>query len=123
VPSDTRNAIRIQTKSADHIFDRYQIDRIDLVKIDAEGHEKPIIAACLPHFDRLQPKVILFEDAGGDAAAIAAALSQIGYKTFGIKKSLTSLALVDGAEHGSHDYVAVSKARSIPDRARRLYGI
>jgi FkbM family methyltransferase len=121
VTAGGQEAIRIQTQSPDRLFAHASISRIDLVKIDAEGHEKKIIESCISHFDRLHPRAILFEDSADDASQISALLTQIGYKTFGIEKSLTSLSLTESRR--THDYIAVSTKREIPGRACSYYGI
>jgi FkbM family methyltransferase len=110
--------IRIETRSPNTMFPQLEITRLDLVKIDAEGFERTIISACLQHFKQFQPRAILFEDAGRDAKEIASMLDQIGYRTYGIQKSLTALSLVDGP---AHDYIAISKTRTIPERATKTY--
>lgn len=114
--------IRIPTRSADTMFRDIQPTHIDLVKIDAEGFEKTIISACAQHFERLQPKAIIFEDSANDALEISASLAAIGYKVFGIRKSLRSLALVD-SDQPSHDYIAISRSRSIPRAALDAYDL
>ena len=43
VAAGGQDAIRIQTQSADRLFAHASISRIDLVKIDAEGHEKTVV--------------------------------------------------------------------------------
>jgi len=119
VAAGGHDVIRVQTQSADRLFSHASLSRLDLVKIDAEGHEKTIIESCLPHFDRLHPRAILFEDSSHDAPQISALLTKIGYKTFGIEKSLMSLTLTENKR--AHDYIAVSTKREIPDRARNSY--
>lgn len=121
VGADSMGAIRVKAISADTLFSEPALRMLDLVKIDAEGHEKAIISACFPHFHRLQPRAILFEDTAGDAASIAGQLGPIGYRTYGIRKSLMSLELVDSLEE--HDCIAVSTQRQIPDRAKRAYNL
>jgi hypothetical protein len=101
------------------MFTELEITKVDLVKIDAEGFEETIVECCLDHFERLQPKAILFEDSAYEAGKIAKMLSMIGYKTFGIKKSLTSLSLVDASQR-TVDYIAVSAQRTLPPASRQL---
>lgn len=95
------------------------VAKLDLVKIDAEGHEKQIIEACAPHFQRLQPRAILFEDIAGDFPSISKTLKDAGYRTLGIEKRLMSLALGD-PRASTHDYVAVSLSRQISKSAAKL---
>jgi FkbM family methyltransferase len=119
--SDSRT-VKIQTRGADSMFSDLHIEKLDLVKIDAEGFEKAIISACLNHFERLQPRAILFEDTALDVTEIARLLQKVGYRTFGIRKSLTSLTLQDIGQL-AHDYIAISNRREIPERAKKTYRI
>jgi FkbM family methyltransferase len=111
--------IKIQTRTADSLFDDMHIERVDLVKIDAEGAEEAILSSSLARLERMQPKAIVFEDNGGAAANITSMLMSIGYTVFGIRKSLLSLHLERGP--GFHDYIALSNNRTLPERATKLY--
>jgi FkbM family methyltransferase len=112
---------KIEMRSASRLFSDLSIDRVDVVKIDAEGCEEMILNACAPDLGRLHPRMILFEHLG--QSTIPQLLSEIDYQVFGIKKLLHKLALrhVSGEEDcGYHDYVAVSRNRPVPYAARAL---
>jgi FkbM family methyltransferase len=115
--------MKVQMRSAERIFQDLKIDKLDIVKIDAEGSEETILRSCASHLERLQPRVILFEDLGhGGATKI---LSDIGYRIFGIKKSLQNLRLAlisNELQLTYHDYVAISEKRALPSTAQKLYG-
>jgi FkbM family methyltransferase len=117
-PSTTK----IDVWSAETLFQRLEIHKIDLVKIDVEGHEEPIIRACQNAFARLQPRAILFEDHGSAQSRIALLLREIGYRVFGLRKSLTRLDLIETSGH-FNDYVAVKDGRRMPAAATRFYGV
>jgi FkbM family methyltransferase len=118
---DTRNT-KINTKSAHSMFTELNIERLDLVKIDAEGFESTIVRSCLDHFKRHQPRAIVFEDQSRARGEIGSMLQQIGYRVFGIQKTLRRLSLVENS-NSTHDYVAISSYRSLPIRASATYGI
>lgn len=86
------------------------IDRVDLVKIDVEGHEEPIFRAIDAQLARLAPRAILFEDQQiGAAGAIGTMLRRHGYAVFGIEKRLTRTRLVpvlSPADCRFNDYLA-----------------
>src|SRR3546814_4846431 len=50
------------------------LPRLDLIKIDVEGHEEPVIRAIDTQLTRLAPRAILFEDQGNGAAGEIGAL-------------------------------------------------
>ena len=97
VSSAGPDAVRIETWSADHLLRELNPSRIDLIKIDVEGHEDVILRALRPAIANYAPRAILFEDHGTKAApenSIGGLLSEAGYRVFGIKKRLTSLVMV-----------------------------
>jgi FkbM family methyltransferase len=124
-PND--HSISIKTRTADSLFFDTNIERIDLVKIDAEGAEEAIIRSCANHFAEKQPKAIIFEDNNRNAGGnISKALRSAGYKIYCIKKSLRSLTLTSFNASAPtfaecHDYIAISARRAIPERARKIY--
>lgn len=89
------------------------LDRVDLMKIDVEGHEAPIFRAAEGELARLKPRAIVFEETGIGAAPdqeIGMILRRLGYKIFGIKKKLlkTTLYPIKGAaDCAVNDYLAV----------------
>jgi FkbM family methyltransferase len=103
------------------------LDRLDLVKIDIEGHEETVLRASAEAIARLQPRAILFEDYLGKAAPdapIGRVLTECGYAMFAVRKhvlrnSLQPLAA--GDRPAGRDFVALSRSRALPEGARRKY--
>lgn len=114
---DRPGTIRVKIVSSATVLGH--LAKLDLVKIDAEGHERTIIDACSQEFERLQPRAIVFEDRAGDVRYVQDRLAVIGYRTFAIHKTLTATTLSTNCEAG--DYVAVSSRRSISEQALRRY--
>lgn len=87
-----------------------KLERVDLIKIDVEGHEEPIFRAIGPQLERLKPRAILFEDQSTEAGGVIGDLLKArGYAIFGIEKRLTrtSLAPVNSpADCRFNDYIA-----------------
>ena len=100
---------------------------LDLVKIDIEGHEETVFRSARDELERLQPRAILYEDKEGKSApdgSIATILTGIGYRIYGIEKSLlsTRLTQVTNINAGSfNDFLAVSVKRDLPAKARKRY--
>lgn len=115
--------VPIRLVSASRYFAGFE--RLDLVKMDIEGHEEVVLAAGATELDRLQPKAILYEDnqrLSGPDEPIGKTLAAIGYAVFGLDKRLTrtSLTLVTGENAKNfHDFVAVSRRRTFPASAMR----
>jgi FkbM family methyltransferase len=103
------------------------LERLDLMKIDIEGHEETVLRAAAGAIARLQPKAILFEDYLGKAAPdapIGKLLGECGYSVFAVRKHLFGNSLVPlspGDRPGGRDYLALSRRRALPEKARRKY--
>jgi FkbM family methyltransferase len=73
------------------------MERVDLIKIDVEGHEEQVLRAIEDQLRRLMPRAIVFEDQGLHAAPqgkIGAILGRAGYRVLGIDKQLFQTRLV-----------------------------
>ena len=93
------------------------LDRLDLMKVDNEGHDEALFRAGRAQLERLQPRATLFEDRARDQGSdgwIDKILPSIGYDVFGVKKTLfaTRVVAVSVANRTAFlDYLAVSRAR------------
>lgn len=89
------------------------LSRVDLIKIDVEGHEAPIFRAIEGELGRLKPRAILFEDQGTGASPVAeigAILRRCGYRIYGIEKRLLRTRLSEvksAADCEPNDYLAI----------------
>jgi FkbM family methyltransferase len=126
VSSAGDNTLSLEIRSAESLFRDTGLSKIDLVKIDAEGSEAEIVRSCLPHFDRLKPRCVLFEDNSGQMQAgglLRKMFESLNYRVFGVRKSLTRLFLEETTDRSfvAHDYVAVSPNRSVRRSTREKY--
>lgn len=82
------------------------LEKIDLIKIDVEGHEPTICKAMQKDLKRLQARAILFEAHNLECAQDIATLLE-GYTVYGVAKKLLSTELmpIDRAR-GCNDYIA-----------------
>lgn len=89
------------------------LDRVDLLKIDVEGHEEVILRDGQDEIARLRPRAILLEDQMQRMhphGSIGHILSNIGYTVFGICKSLWRTKLVEirrPSDELFNDYLAI----------------
>ncbi|MEH6757963.1 MAG: FkbM family methyltransferase [Parasphingorhabdus sp.] len=87
--------------------------KLDIVKIDVEGHEQAIFTGLRDELARLKPRAILFEDQlqlASPQGAIGSILHGIGYKIYGVDKKLfmTSLVEVNSSQDCRfNDYLAL----------------
>lgn len=119
-------SVSVRLLSADAFMQGF--DRLDLVKMDIEGHEESVFRAAEDQLKRLRPRAILYEDHDQKSGAdghIGALLGRIGYEVYAIKKrlkgnELVSANIADLAQFD--DYIAVSRSHDLPAKALRLLG-
>jgi FkbM family methyltransferase len=106
-----------------------KLKQLDVVKIDIEGHEWTVLNAAAEQLQRLRPKAILYEDnrrISGPDQQLGRLMDELGYDIYGLHKRLTRTDLTavthDNAAH-FHDFIAVSRHRTIPERARNRFGL
>lgn len=119
VDQDNRGASRVSkdgeiTVQAVRAFDLLaKMEKLDLIKIDVEGHELPVFRSIENELSRLKPRAILFEDHGVAASpsgSIGTILVKAGYAILGIDKRLLSTKLVQietEADCRFNDYLAL----------------
>jgi FkbM family methyltransferase len=102
---DPDGSITIEAVRGDDLF--RSISKIDLIKIDVQGHEENVLVSMQETLQRCQPRAILFEDEIGAVGRIKKFLGALGYKTFAIEKRLFGFALCTDSRRWVNDYLAV----------------
>ena len=103
------------------LMERSGLDRLDLVKIDVEGHEEPVLRSLQPILARWRPHAVVFEHDGNPSeprSALGSVFRDLDYRVLGIRKRLTHYELlpvesIRGADPRPHDYVAVPRERAV----------
>ncbi len=101
------------------LMERSGLDRLDLVKIDVEGHEEPVLRSLQPILARWRPRAVVFEHDGNPdepGSAVGSVFRALDYRVLGIRKRLTRYELlpvesIRGADAHVHDYAAVPRER------------
>ena len=83
-PGETVAAVR--TVTIDVFMDETTLDRLDLVKIDVEGHERAVLDGASATLARFRPALVVEtgHENAADRAAIHARLSAAGYEPIGV---------------------------------------
>jgi FkbM family methyltransferase len=104
---------RVEMWSADRLFSRLNLDKVDLIKLDVEGHEDVVLRASRAALQRLKPRAIVFEDHACKAApngSIGVLMRMLGYRILGVRKRLMTLDLIPILTEEDcrfNDYIAV----------------
>ncbi len=86
--------IAVRLRRLDAVVAESRLDRLDLVKIDVEGHERQVIAGAAESLQRFRPAII-FEsghETGDDRAAIGERLDALGYDIVAVLHDYGALA-------------------------------
>ena len=81
------------------LMERSGLDRLDLVKIDVEGHEEPVLRSLQPILARWRPRAVVFEHDGNPdepGSAVGSVFRDLDYRVLGIRKRLTRYELAAG---------------------------
>lgn len=106
-------SVTVETWTPERLIEAYGIDRINIIKMDVEGHEETVFKAMDATIARFRPRLILFEDKTDKAApagTIGARLKVLGYRVLGLRKKLTHLEFPEIREKADcryQDYVAI----------------
>ncbi|MCM1983139.1 FkbM family methyltransferase [Lyngbya confervoides] len=95
--SQPRNALRVQCLTLDEICDRENLSTVDLLKIDAEGHELSVLQGSRSLIAQFTP-VILYENiAAGQQVNpdVTPYLVQLGYQILWYQPGTETLEVVD----------------------------
>lgn len=88
----------------DSLIEREQLDRVDLIKIDAEGHELAVLSGSQQILERFQP-IVLYENMVGDGKVnvpVAEFLIRQGYQLFAYQPYLKQLLEIESLQHLSN---------------------
>jgi FkbM family methyltransferase len=107
------NSAAIQLWSAKTLFAAMKGQKVDLVKVDVEGHEETVLRECEADLTRLKPRAILFENQTALAApskSLGGIFRRMGYRVYGLRKGMTKVSLAPIATARDcvyNDYLAV----------------
>jgi FkbM family methyltransferase len=81
-----QNALQVPLRSLDSLAAELGLARLDLIKIDVEGHERHVLDGAAAILDRHRPVLVIEtgHEADGDRAAIHDRLAGLGYRMLGI---------------------------------------
>lgn len=83
------------------------VDRINLVKIDVQGHEEKVLRSLTRTLSRLRPRAILFEDDSNSLESITSLLAEIGYQVRGIQKTILGFKICQCGRGRQDNYIAI----------------
>jgi FkbM family methyltransferase len=80
------DALRVPLRRLDSLAAERDLARLDLIKIDVEGHERRVLDGAAASLDRHRPTLVVEtgHEAEGDRAAIHDRLAGLGYRMLGI---------------------------------------
>jgi FkbM family methyltransferase len=81
-----RDALQVRLRSLDSLAAERNLTRLDLIKIDVEGHERQVLDGAAAILDQHRPVLVIEtgHEAEGDRAAVHDRLAGLGYRMLGI---------------------------------------
>src|SRR5262249_42945117 len=78
--------LKVCLRSLDSLAVELSIDRIDLIKVDVEGHERRVLDGAAATLQQFRPTLVIEtgHEADGDRSAIHDRLHRLGYRILGI---------------------------------------
>jgi FkbM family methyltransferase len=113
VGEEGRQTAKVEIWSPERLFEKFPQEKIDIIKMDVEGHEETVFGALYGSIARFGPRLIMFEDHTDKAAptsSIGSHLRSLGYRIFGVRKKLTTLDFPPIESSGDcryNDYIAL----------------
>ena len=113
VSEGSGQSARVELWTPARLFDTFKPPKVDLVKIDVEGHEEAVFRALQPSLAEFRPRLILFEaheDQAAPTSIIGGLLTRLGYSVHGIQKKLTRLEFPpvrSSSDCRYNDYIAL----------------
>jgi len=104
---------QVEMWSVSKLLATTKVSRIDLIKLDVEGHEEQVLVGLRPALEQFRPRAILFEDHSKKSAPsqqIGIILRSAHYEVFGLRKHLRRLSfkkITCEADCLCSDYVAL----------------
>ena len=99
--STPASTLEVELVTGKTLLERCNIERLDIIKIDVEGHEAQVLASIEPLIRQFRPRLILFEcfdDLSDERQPVRQLLERTGYEITAMRKGLmgeTTRSLVD----------------------------
>jgi FkbM family methyltransferase len=106
---------RVPTQTLDALVAVHGLERVDLIKIDVEGHELQVLAGAVETLKRFRPRMLIevFEETlrhhGASVEAVMAFLEAHGYALNEFSESGELVPLSRSVRNGSRNLVALPK--------------
>jgi FkbM family methyltransferase len=84
--SGGHQALNVCLRTLDSLAAEFGLDRVDMIKIDVEGHERRVLGGAASILERFRPTLVIEtgHEADGDRPAIRDRLCSLGYRMLGI---------------------------------------
>ncbi len=97
--------VKVPIKPFSDVYEKYSLQKLDLIKIDVEGHEIPVIRNMIFFIEKFKPS-ILIEIIGDDNALIINELfSNLGYKFVSIDENFKSKVVEKLWDNDHHNFL------------------
>ena len=97
--------VQVPLKKFDYIVDKYNLKDINLIKIDVEGHEVPIIENMLPYLKLYMPSILIEIISDENAISLTEIFRGLGYNFISIDEINKSSVVQKITNLDHHNYL------------------
>lgn len=97
--------IEVTLKPFTYIIEKHDLNRIDLIKIDVEGHEPKVVNAMLPYLEEYKPNILIEIIGDNNAEILDRMFQKIGYKYISIDEINKSVVVDKLWDNNHHNFL------------------
>ena len=101
--------IEVSIKPFSYIYKKYNLDNIDLIKIDVEGHEITVLNAMMPYLEKHKPTILIEIIGDANAVKLNDMFKGLGYEFISIDEIKQSVVVDKLWDNDHHNFLICNK--------------
>lgn len=101
--------IEVPIQPFSYIAQKYNLEQLDLIKLDVEGHELDVLKTMLPYLEQYKPSVLIEVIGHDNALALNDLFARMGYVFISIDEENTSKVVERLWDNDHHNFLLCTK--------------
>lgn len=97
--------IEVDIKPFVYLAEKYKLQKIDLIKIDVEGHEFSVLSSMLPYIEKHKPALLIEVIGAENAIALNKMFKNLGYRFISMDEINTSVVVDTLWDNNHHNFL------------------
>ena len=102
--------IEVPIKPFSYIYDKHHLEKIDLIKIDVEGHEISVLKGMLPYLEKYKPAIIIEIIGDENAEVLNTMFKKLEYEFISIDEVNISVVVDKLWDNDHHNFLLCNKS-------------